>query len=125
MTATKRKRVEDGPSAPRLSAARRPQRCAVASEHQVDREIFIVLATTMYEGSDPVRAFASKEAADRFAQQCRDHEEARLNPPGLDAPDHEWESWSEQDRMWEQTHPAAPLSRRESYDVMPITLDPS
>jgi hypothetical protein len=36
-----------------------------------------------------------------------------------------WDSWTEKNRVWELTHPAAPLSGRESYDVMPITFDPS
>lgn len=125
MTATKRKHVEGGLTAPRLNVERRPRRGAVASERQPDLEIFIVLATTMYEGSDPVRAFGSREAADSFAQRCRKHEAMRVNPPGLDAPEHEWDSWTEKNRVWELTHPAAPLSGRESYDVMPMTFDPS
>lgn len=65
------------------------------------------------------------EAADSFAQRCREHEAMRTNSPELDAPGHEWDSWSEKNRMWELTHPAAPLSGRESYDVMPLTFDPS
>lgn len=125
MTATRRKHVEGGLKTPRLDAKRRPRRGAVASERQPDGEIFIVLATTMYEGSDPVRAFASREAADSFAQRCREHEAMRTNSPELDASEHEWDSWSEKNRMWELTHPAAPLSGRESYDVMPLTFDPS
>ncbi|MGY6240181.1 hypothetical protein ACW910_22120 (plasmid) [Burkholderia ambifaria] len=125
MTATDRNHVEGVPTEPRLDLAQRRHHAAAANERQPDQEIFIVQATTMYEGSDPVRAFASRESADRFAQRCRDHEEARLNPPEIDAPEHEWESWCEKDRMWEQTHPAAPLSRRESYDVMTVTFDPS
>ncbi|WP_176091241.1 hypothetical protein [Burkholderia ambifaria] len=125
MTATKRKHVKGVLTTPRLDAARQPQQGAAANERQRAREIFIVLATTMYEGSDPVRSFASREAADSFAQRCREHEAMRINSPGLDAPEHEWDSWSEKNRMWELTHPAAPLSGRESYDVMPITFDPS
>lgn len=117
--------MDSGLIAPTLDDARRPQLGAVASGRQPDRAILIVLATTMYEGSDPVRAFASREAADSFAQRCRQREAMRTNSPELDAPEHEWDSWAESNRMWELTHPAAPLSGRESYDVMPIKFDPS
>lgn len=125
MTATDRNHVEGVPTEPRLDIAQRRHHAAAANERRPDREIFIVQATTMYKGSDPVRAFASRKSADRFAQRCRDHEAAPTNPPGIDAPEEEWDRWCESDRAWEQTHPAAPLSRRESYDVMTLTFDPS
>ncbi|WP_206141153.1 VRR-NUC domain-containing protein [Burkholderia sp. Tr-20355] len=90
-----------------------------------DREIFLVMANTMYEGSDPARAFASKEAADAFAQRCRDYEDARKPIPEIDTPQSEWDSWYASDRAWEQAHPAAPFSRRDSYDVTPLAFEPA
>lgn len=125
MTAASGNHQGDVPTASELSTAGRLQQEPSASGPAPVREIFIVQATTMYEGSDPVRAFATRESADAFAQTCRDHEEARTHPPEIDAPEHEWDRWTESDRAWEQTHPAAPLSRRESYDVLTLPFDPS
>ncbi len=123
MTAADRNHLVDVPTD--LNTAKRLQQQPPANGPAPVREIFVVQASTMYEGSDPVRAFATRESADAFAQMCRDHEEVRTPPPGIDAPEHEWDRWTESDRAWEQTHPAAPLSRRESYDVLTLLFDPS
>lgn len=124
MTAADRNHLGDAPTAPELNTAGRLQQEPSAGGPPPVREIFIVQAT-WYEGSDPVRAFATRESADAFAQMCRDHEEARTHPPEIDAPEHEWDRWTESDRAWEQAHPAAPLSRRESYDVTTLPFDPT
>ncbi|MGU3778954.1 hypothetical protein [Burkholderia metallica] len=87
-------------------------------------EIYVVIANTTSDGGDPVRAFSVRKSADAFAQRCRDHEDAYMHAPDVDAPQHVWDTWSEADRAWEQAHPAAPLSRRESYDVMVLPLEP-
>ncbi|MXN76476.1 hypothetical protein GR157_17250 [Burkholderia sp. 4701] len=126
MTAVDKNHAAELPADPRLNPGPELQQDGSApTGPQPLQEIFIVQASTMYEGNDPVRAFASRESADAFAESCRDHEAARTNPPGIDAPDQEWENWYESDCAWEQAHPAAPLSRRESYDVMTLTFDPT
>ncbi|MBG0880384.1 hypothetical protein H0X90_26660 [Burkholderia sp. 9775_39] len=123
MSAVDRKHPVDAPTD--LNAAERLRQQPPPNGPVPAMEIFVVHASTMYEGSDPVRAFATRESAEAFAQMCRDHEEARPLPPGIDAPEHEWDRWTELDRTWEQTHPAAPLFRRESYDVLTLPFDPS
>ncbi|MDN7934558.1 hypothetical protein QZM52_25040 [Burkholderia metallica] len=126
MTAAETTSVDELSSETSLNpAAGRQQHASAATESQPGKEIFIVQANTMYEGSDPVRAFASRQSADAFAQKCRDHEAGRSAPPGIDAPEEEWDSWWESDRAWEQSHPAAPFSRRESYDVVTLAFEPS
>ncbi|WP_186027400.1 hypothetical protein [Burkholderia gladioli] len=108
-----------------LGAARRPPQVPAANDEEPNQVIFVVQAVTMYEGSDPVRAFATREAAESFAQRCHDHEDARRDPPRVDAPDEEWQAWSEANHQWELSHPAEPFSRRETYAVMPLAFDPS
>lgn len=89
------------------------------------RTIFIVMADTMYEGSDPVRGFDDKADAEAFAQRCRDHEAKHRNSPHLDAPEIEWEKWQRHDRSWAARHPAGPYSGRYTYTVLPLPIVPA
>ncbi len=84
------------------------------------KEIFIVMANTAYEGSDPVQAFACREDADALVQKCREHEGKKPRFPVLDAPDGDWLHWRAADLAWEIAHPATPYVCRESYSVLPL-----
>ncbi|CAG9236060.1 hypothetical protein PSP6_690135 [Paraburkholderia tropica] len=85
-----------------------------------EREIFLVMANTGYEGSDPVRSFAAREDADAFAAKCNAYDASYKRAPDMDASDAEWEQWQKEDRSWELEHPAQPFIRRFNYDVMPL-----
>jgi hypothetical protein len=82
-------------------------------------QIFLVYADTMYEGSYPVRAFASEEAANAFVQQCRDYGATRLQQPAQSASDAEWNVYWVRDKEWETAHPAAPFTQHD-YSVSPL-----
>lgn len=125
MTSTYRTHVGENAPAASLGAARRPPHVPAANDEEPSQVIYVVQAVTMYEGSDPVCAFATREAVGSFAQRCRDHEDTRRDPPRVDAPDEEWEAWSEANHAWELSHPAEPFSRRENYALMPLSFDPS
>ncbi|WWE79984.1 hypothetical protein GE569_36170 (plasmid) [Burkholderia gladioli] len=125
MTSTDRTHVGENATAASLGAARRPPHVPAANDEEPSQVIYVVQAVTMYEGSDPVCAFATREAVGSFAQRCRDHEDTRRDPPRVDAPDEEWEAWSEANHAWELSHPAEPFSRRENYALMPLSFDPS
>ncbi|MEK6290820.1 MAG: hypothetical protein V4793_05415 [Paraburkholderia tropica] len=110
-------------SSPQLSPPESPDRQPGAMQlHESCHfaPIFLVMATTAYEGSDPVRASVTSERAQEFAQQCRDYEATYQRSPHLQASDAEWACWEAADKVWAAAHPAAPYSRRESYDVHEI-----
>ncbi|WP_321944378.1 hypothetical protein [Paraburkholderia tropica] len=86
-------------------------------KYVVQTTIFLVMASTMYEGSDPLRAFPSRATAEAFAQACRDYDATYRSCPTPDATQSEWDNWLLSDREWAMMHPAAPYIRRMTYDV--------
>lgn len=67
MTSTDRTHVGENALEGNLGAARRPPQVPEANNEEPNQVIFVVQDVTMYEGSDPVRAFATREAAESFA----------------------------------------------------------
>lgn len=85
----------------------------------MSREIYLVHAETLHDGSDPVRGFPEKAQADAFAQECRDYDATFEPPPAATSPCGSWDEWHERHKAWERTHPADPYPRRE-YVVRPL-----
>jgi hypothetical protein len=88
------------------------------------RTLYLVIAATSYEGSDPVLAFEDADDAEAFAAKCRKHEEKCPRCPALEAPQSEWDAYDAKQKKWNTTHPARPFIGRESYSVSPIRLKP-
>lgn len=84
------------------------------------RSLYLVMATTSYEGSDPVKAFQDKGEAEALAQKCRDHEAKRPRVPELNEPDADWDKYYAKEKRWDKTHPARPYIGRESYSVCTV-----
>ena len=87
-----------------------------------EKTVFAVLACTAYEGNDVVCVFESESDALAFAKRCYEHEQAKRKCPALDAPDEEWDAYQDADRVWSETHPAAPYTGRDSYVAVAIQL---
>jgi hypothetical protein len=87
-------------------------------------EIFVVVATIDHEGSDPIRAFGIESDAAEFTQRCRDYDGTYRWYPPMEASDNEWQKWNASNDAWKAAHPAAPRSRRDSYDVVTVPFLP-
>jgi hypothetical protein len=91
------------------------------------QNIFIVMAHTEYEGSDPVQAFTDEAVAQSFASECNAY--SRKSPPApteiKDTPanDAEWELYYAKRERWEKRHPAGASNVScDSFPVMKIPL---
>lgn len=92
-----------------------------------ERRVFVVLARTEYEGSDPIRAFFDKAGADAFSAVCDSYNQQRPPAPDTieDTPenDAEHDAWNEARQEWEQAHPAGKDNVScDSFPVMEIPL---
>lgn len=89
--------------------------------------IFLVMAYTMYEGSQPVRAFMREASAIAFAAKCEAaNAKAPTAPDGpLDTPEAlaKQEAWSEANERWVKRHPAgAENACCDAYPIVKIPL---
>lgn len=85
------------------------------------------MADTLYEGSDPVKAFATKPQAEAFALRCRTYAITRPECPGsvADTPESNaaWEKYLKRQHRWQRRHPAGEASAmRNDFSVMAIDL---
>ena len=85
------------------------------------------MADSLYEGSDPVKAFATKPQAEAFALRCRAYAMARPECPEIiaDTPenDAEWKKYMKRQHRWQRRHPAGEDSATcNDFSVMPIDL---
>jgi len=72
--------------------------------------IYLVMAHTDYEGSDPVLAFEDERAARAFIQKCDEHEKNKPHAPNVidDTPENDAMHeafWKKRDK-WASRHPA-------------------
>lgn len=89
--------------------------------------IFVVSAGMDYEGSTPIRAFATKAEADEFAQACQQYENTR---PPLFRDDDEASiaAWSAALEEWRRAHVGGEQADGADYfsvDEIPFAARPS
>lgn len=91
------------------------------------KKIFVVVATEDYEGSNNVRAFEDKGAAELFAHKLRDYQSTK---PKFDYSDSDVEGvdrfsrWCDMVRVWEAGHPGGIASRSaDSFDIDEIGFE--
>ena len=88
------------------------------------RTIWLVMADTDYEGSEPVVGFGSREKAEAFAQRCCNYEAKKPRCPEMEDSDDKWEKWNARDERWRANHPAGELWGRGYFSVREIQVKP-
>jgi len=85
------------------------------------KTVFIVSAGVDYEGSSPIKGFATRDEADRFANSCYAYDSERPAWPGTDDADKVRDrKMAKQDR-WAKKHPAGEdHSSSDYYNVAEI-----
>ena len=89
--------------------------------------VYIVMAQTYHEGSDPVRAFLDEVAANEFAARCEAHERKAPQAPAIeDTPENDakHEEFWEKYKRWRKRHPAGESNALcDSFPVWEIPLE--
>lgn len=91
------------------------------------RTVYLAMACWNYEGSNPLRAFASKPAAERLAQQCEKHRRAEPPCPRVeDTPENDllWQKWEAAKKRWEKRAPKH-FESADFYSVRKIGFTPN
>lgn len=91
------------------------------------QQVFIVVAQTEYEGTDPVRAFLDEAEAEAFAAKCDAHQRNAPQAPATieDTPenDAEHKAFLAKRQRWGKDHPAGEGSAMcDSFKVICIPL---
>jgi hypothetical protein len=101
---------DDGEEIPGAAAAVRAwndQAARRASASQISKDaVFIVEAGVDYEGSKPVRAFASADEAEAYARECTEHLAKRPQFPDGDLTQADIDGWAASERAWSEAHEA-------------------
>ncbi|AAQ63329.1 hypothetical protein Nazgul28 [Burkholderia phage BcepNazgul] len=88
------------------------------------KTIYIVCASSMYEGGADVRAFEDDGDARKFASDCRAASARRPQAPALGASQAKWAAYYRAEAKWEKQHPANPHHHHEYFDVIGLDLYP-
>lgn len=85
--------------------------------------VFIVMAHTEYDGSEPVRAFLDKAAANEFAAKCEAYTRKAPQEPENTGSKAEHEAIWEKKQRWAKRHPAGKSNASsDSFSVEEIPL---
>lgn len=90
-------------------------------------EIYLLIASTAYEGYSIVTAYTDKEKADDQCKRCMDYQETKPRCPEIvkddKENDKEWERYYKADNKWEKKHPAGKDNcHYDDYYVVAVNL---
>jgi hypothetical protein len=90
------------------------------------KNVYIVNADTMYEGSDPIKAFMSKPAAEQFRDKCIAHS-AKKPPQPESIQGHHWneedyDKWYLKHSRWKKKHPAGEDFSSCDFSILTLPL---
>lgn len=84
------------------------------------KRVHLVIADFGHEGSIPVYAYKSEEAAEMCAHSLTEYNS--LRPKWLGDSDAEYTKWLKQTKRWEKKHPCYSNSYADRFYVMPIDI---
>lgn len=87
------------------------------------KTIYLVSSYRCYEGADPVKAFASKEAADAFSSLCEKHHAARPEYPEPGSPDAAYVKHERALKRWEKNNPAPGHDYVHGFQVSELEME--
>ena len=88
-----------------------------------NRTVFLVYGFDCYEYPyDPIKAFASKAAANVLLAEIAAHESTRPQTLGDEWTDEEYDTWEKQHAQWRAAHPAGEAWGHDGFNVMPLEL---
>jgi hypothetical protein len=86
-----------------------------------NRTVFLVYGFDCYEYPyDPIKAFASKAAANVLLAEIAAHESTKPQTPGNECTDEEFDTWEKQHTQWCAAHPAGEAWIHDGFNVIPL-----
>ena len=93
-----------------------------AGETEINKYIYLTIAITDCEGYDVVKGFETEAAAEAFCTEMRRYDERKRDSPEIDAPDTEWEDYTEWQIHFKEGHPAGIYGDADGYSVLRVKI---